>query len=94
MKWRKLPILAAMHSAYFFTPTECAESVSEFLANCRTMKDVAREHLAAGWFEPWLRDQGREDLAARAARVRVEPDGLELLLKTARPTARTRTKAA
>ena len=82
-----------MHTAYFFTPTDSADSISEFLATCRAMKDVAREHLAAGWFEPWLRDQGRDDLAARAARVRVEPDGLDLFLKTARPSARTK-KAA
>ncbi|MBV9895539.1 MAG: hypothetical protein JO020_15355, partial [Chloroflexi bacterium] len=42
----------------------------------------------AGYFEPWLRDQGRDDLAARAARVRHEADGLEQFLKTARPSPR------
>jgi hypothetical protein len=49
---------------------------------------VARTHRAAGDFEPWLRDQGRPDLAARAARVRRDPDGLEQFLKTARPSPR------
>ncbi len=77
-----------MHTAYYFTPTDSAESIPDFLATCRAMKDVAREHLAAGWFEPWLRDHGRADLATRAAKVRGEADGLEQFLKTARPTPR------
>jgi hypothetical protein len=82
-------------SAYHFTPTDQVESVADFLAACRSMKEVARDHLAAGYFEPWLRDQGRDDLAARAVKVRGEPDGLELFLKTARPSARgSRAKAA
>jgi hypothetical protein len=75
-------------AAYQFTPTERAETVQEFLAACRTNKEVARHHLESGYFEPWLRDQGRADLAARAARVRHEPDGLEQFLKTARPSPR------
>jgi len=82
-----------MESSYYFTPTERVHSVTEFLAACRTHKDIAREHLAAGYFEPWLRDQGRNDLAARAAKVRQDPDGLEQFLRTARPSPRTR-KAA
>jgi hypothetical protein len=75
-------------TAYYLTPDDRAESVGEFLAACRSNKEVAREHLAAGYFEPWLRDQGRDDLAARAARVRTEADGLEQFLKTARPSPR------
>ena len=82
-----------MHTPYYFSPTYTASSVAEFLAECRANKSVAREHLAAGWFEPWLRDQGRADLAARAARVRTETDGLEQFLKTARPTPRKTTTA-
>jgi hypothetical protein len=82
-----------MESSYFFTPTEQVNSVADFLAACRAHRDIAREHLAAGYFEPWLRDQGRTDLATRAAKVRNEPDGLEQFLRTARPTARTK-KAA
>ncbi len=82
-----------MESSYYFTPSARATSVSEFLANCRANKDVAREHLAAGYFEPWLRDQGRNDLATRAAKVRHEANGLEQFLRTARPTPRAR-KAA
>lgn len=82
-----------MESSYYFTTTEQVRSIAEFLAACRTHKDIAREHLAAGYFEPWLRDQGRTDLAARAAKVRHDPDGLEQFLRTARPTPRTR-KAA
>jgi hypothetical protein len=75
-------------TAYNFSPTQRAETVQEFLAACRTNKEVARNHLAAGYFEPWLQDQGRPDLAARAARVRQDPDGLEQFLKTARPSPR------
>jgi hypothetical protein len=82
-----------MQSSYYFTPNEPANSVAEFLAACRTHREIARQHLAAGYFEPWLRDQGRSDLAARAAKVRNEEDGLEQFLKTARPTPRVR-KAA
>ena len=73
---------------YHFTPTAEAANVQEFLAACRTNKDVARQHLAAGHFEPWLRDQGRDDLATRAAKVRHDADGLEQFLKTARPSPR------
>ena len=82
-----------MQSAYYFSQSDSAASVTEFLASCRSMPELASQHLAAGWFEPWLRDQGRDDLANRAAKLRSESDGLKLFLKTARPTARTR-KAA
>jgi hypothetical protein len=75
-------------SAYEFSPGERAETVQEFLAACRTNKEIARNHLAAGYFEPWLVDQGRPDLAARATKVAREPDGLEQFLKTARPSPR------
>jgi hypothetical protein len=75
---------------YHFTSTDQAETVAAFLRMCRKNRAVAREHLAAGWFEPWLRDQGRTDLATRAAKVRTSSDGLEQFLKTARPTARSR----
>ena len=77
-----------MATAYYFSPNQRAETVQEFLAACRTNKEVARQHLAAGYFEPWLRDQGRDDLAVRAARVRDDADGLEQFLKTARPSPR------
>ena len=82
-----------MSSAYNFTPTDSASDVSEFLAACRSLKGVARHHLANGWFEPWLRDAGRDDLASRAAKLRGEEDGLERFLKSARPTQRARTAA-
>jgi hypothetical protein len=75
-------------ATYHFSSTEQAETVQEFLALCRANKSVARDHLRAGHFEPWLRDQGRDDLAARAAKVRHDPDGLEKFLKTARPSPR------
>ena len=85
-----------MNTAYYFSPTPCsAASVDEFLAICRSMPEVAGQHLAAGWFEAWLRDQGRVDLAERAAQVRFESDGLESFLKPARPArARRAPKAA
>ena len=79
-------------ASYHFTSTEQAHNVQEFLAVCRANKSVAREHLAAGHFEPWLHDQGRDDLAARAAKVRNSADGLEQFLKTARPSPRRSTK--
>jgi hypothetical protein len=79
---------------YHFTSTDQADTVADFLRMCRSNRAVAREHLAAGWFEPWLRDQGRTDLATRAAKVRTESDGLEQFLKTARPTPRRAPKAA
>jgi hypothetical protein len=83
-----------MSTAYYFTSTEYADTVAAFLAGCRSMKDVARHHLARGYFEPWLRDQGRQDLAGRAARVCHETDGLEQFLKHARPTPRRNDTAA
>ena len=83
-----------MHTAYYFTATDSAASVQDFLAACRSLPEVAGEHLANGWFEPWLRDQGRDDLAKRAEKVRAEAEGLQLFLKTARPTRRAARKAA
>jgi hypothetical protein len=88
-----MPILTTMHTAYYFTPSDSAASVSEFLATCRSMPELASHHLVSGWFEPWLRDHGRDDLANRAEKVRGDSDGLTLFLKTARPTLRAR-KAA
>jgi hypothetical protein len=82
-----------MDTAYQFTQSDSAGSVGEFLASCRSMPELASQHLASGWFEPWLHDQGRDDLAARAAKLRGEAEGLKLFLKTARPTQRAR-KAA
>jgi hypothetical protein len=76
-----------MSTAYYFTPTDrAADTVKDFLATCRAMPDVAGQHLAAGWFEAWLNDQGRADLAQRAASARGEPEGLAHFLKQARPT--------
>jgi hypothetical protein len=83
-----------MHSAYYFSPTDSATSVEDFLVSCRSMPEIAGQHLANGWFEPWLRDQGRDDLAKRAEKVRAEAAGLQLFLKTARPTRPTARKAA
>jgi hypothetical protein len=82
-----------MHTVYYFTPSDSAASVGEFLATCRSLPALAGEHLASGWFEPWLRDQGRDDLANRAAKLRADADALKLFLKSARPTQRLR-KAA
>jgi len=78
-----------MTFVYHFTPTDrSADTVKDFLATCRAMPDVAGQHLAAGWFEAWLNDQGRGDLAQHAAQVRGEPDGLTRFLKQARPARR------
>ena len=88
-----------MNTAYYFTPTHhAAASVDEFLANCRDLPEVAGHHLVSGWFEAWLRDQGRSDLAERAAQHRHDADGLERFLKASRPArarrAATRTSEA
>jgi hypothetical protein len=84
-----------MTTAYHFTPTDrSADTVKDFLATCRAMPDVAGQHLAAGWFEAWLNDQGRGDLAQHAAQVRCEPEGLARFLKLARPTRRSTTPSA
>ena len=83
-----------MTTAYHFTPTDrSADTVKDFLATCRSMPDVAGQHLAAGWFEAWLNDQGRGDLAQHATDVRCEPDGLARFLKLARPTRSSRATA-
>jgi hypothetical protein len=83
-----------MSTAYHFTPTDrSAETLKDFLATCRVLPDVAGQHLAAGWFEAWLSDQGRGDLARHAAEVRCESDGLARFLKLARPTRAPRTSA-
>jgi hypothetical protein len=56
---------------YQFTPTSrCAQSVEEFLSVCRAEPDVATHHLRSGYFEPWLTDVGREDLARLASQLR------------------------
>ena len=81
-----MPILGARNTAYYFTPSDhAAASVDEFLASCRAMPEVAGYHLAEGWFGAWLRDQGRVDLAERAAKYRHDVDGLEAFLKASRP---------
>jgi hypothetical protein len=84
-----------MTTAYHFTPTDrSADTVKDFLTTCRAMPDVAGQHLAAGWFEAWLNDQGRSDLAQHATDVRFEPDGLTRFLKLARPTRRAKASAS
>jgi hypothetical protein len=60
---------------YHFEPLErTASSVDEFVAVCEAERVVAAAHLRHGYFEPWLRDTGRPDLAAAAAAVR-DTDG-------------------
>jgi len=57
--------------AYQFTPLDrSARTIEEFLAVCRAEPAVAEHHLHAGYFEPWLHDVGRPDLASLAARLR------------------------
>jgi hypothetical protein len=84
-----------MHT-YYFTPTDrAASSLDEFLAISRSIPEVASDHLTAGWFDAWLRDEGRADLADRAAELRFESDALDRFLKAARPArARRAPKAA
>jgi hypothetical protein len=56
---------------YYFSPSaRTASNIAEFVAACQTEPHVAAEHLRRGYFEPWLRDAGRNDLAEAAARLR------------------------
>src|SRR5215472_4392462 len=57
---------------YYFTPSQWqATSVAEFLAVCQAEPQLAAYHLQEGYFEPWLRDLGRRDLAEAAAQMRL-----------------------
>jgi hypothetical protein len=84
-----------MNTSYYFTPTDrAAADVDEFLATCRSMPEVASQHLASGWFDAWLRDQGRGDLADRAAEFCSAGDGLDRFLKPVRRARARRTSKA
>jgi hypothetical protein len=57
---------------YYFSPSaRTATNVAEFIAACQIEPHVAARHLHEGYFEPWLRDVGRPDLAEAAARIRL-----------------------
>jgi hypothetical protein len=82
---------------YYFSPSERqATTVAEFLAACQAEWLVAVHHLREGYFEPWLRDVGRRDLAEAAARIRssgsVTRQRLQEFVQVARDTER-RTEA-
>src|SRR3989441_10511794 len=56
---------------YRFIPSErTATTIEEFLEGCRAEPMLAADQLHQGYFEPWLRDAGRPDLAEAAAQVR------------------------
>jgi hypothetical protein len=56
---------------YRFSPTErTVMTVAEFVDTCQAEPLLAAEHLHSGYFEPWLRDAGRPDLADAAAQIR------------------------
>ena len=56
---------------YYFSPSSrTATNIAEFVAACQTEPQVAGDHLSHGYFEPWLHDLGRPDLAEAAARLR------------------------
>ena len=56
---------------YYFSPSQRqATTVVEFLAACEAEPQTAAHHLREGYFEPWLRDIGRRDLAEAAAQIR------------------------
>ena len=58
--------------AYRFNPSDrTATTLAEFLEACQSEPMVAAAHLQDGYFEPWLRDAGRRDLAEAAAQIRV-----------------------
>jgi len=77
---------------YCFAPLALtAPTIEAFLEACRLQRTLAAEHLRLGYFEPWLRDAGRPDLAGLAAEVRQEvsdpADGLTQFLEAAAPAA-------
>src|ERR1700674_679504 len=56
---------------YRFIPSErTAMTIEEFLEGCRAEPTLAADQLHQGYFEPWLSDAGRPDLAEAATRVR------------------------
>jgi hypothetical protein len=74
--------------AYRFSPSErTATTMVEFLEACESEPLVAAEHLQGGYFEPWLRDAGRRDLAEAAAQIRVSDvpsaEGLQQFVQAA-----------
>jgi len=90
--------------AYRFSPSErTATTLRQFLEACQAEPHVAAEHLQEGYFEPWLSDAGRHDLAQVAARIRLSGvaavAGLQQFLQAAmaasapaRPRARSATR--
>jgi hypothetical protein len=68
---------------YYFTPLDRqASTVEEFLRICQAEPEVAENHLRSGYFEPWLRDVGRADLASLA---RMRSTSLQQFLRQAAP---------
>jgi hypothetical protein len=68
---------------YYFTPLDRqASTVEEFLTICQAEPEVAETHLRSGYFEPWLRDVGRADLASLA---RMRSTDLSQFLRQAAP---------
>jgi len=58
--------------AYSFYPSErSAATLGEFMEACLAEPQLAAEHFRQGYFEPWLSDVGRRDLAEVAARIRM-----------------------
>jgi hypothetical protein len=60
-----------MDPYYFSASGRTATTLAEFLAACQFEAQAAVNHLREGYFEPWLRDLGRHDLADAAARIRL-----------------------
>jgi hypothetical protein len=57
---------------YRFSPSErTAMTIGEFVEVCQAEPQVAAQHLREGYFEPWLSDAGRRDLAEAATRIRL-----------------------
>ena len=54
----------------FLPPERTATTIEEFLEGCHAEPTLAADQLHQGYFEPWLRDAGRPDLAEAAARAR------------------------
>ncbi len=86
-----------MAGDYAFTPSDrVAGTVEEFLTVCIEERGIASDHLVCGYFGPWLRDQGREDLAREADKAArsggKNPHGaLDRFLKSTRPVAKAST---
>lgn len=74
-------------SAYYVDELLTAENLGELLTIAHLRPDLVQRHFQEGWLIPWLRDQGRPDLAALVEQERTHPGGFQRFLAAACPGA-------